>query len=84
MNNGQNDEKWHKFVEALFKTANMPEVTVDQLEAGTYTNAQIAEKLRESPLELMSLVASVSELGGGDASRRQVLSFAVDMVDKEK
>ncbi len=80
MSDQQEQKKWQNFVETAFKAADLPEVTEDQLEAGTYTNAQIAEKLRADPLKLISLLMGVSTLGGC-AEKRSVLSFAVDMID---
>lgn len=71
-------KKWAEFVESAFKAARLPEVEENQLETGTYTNAQIAEKVGD-PFRLMQLLMALPE-GGGDASRRQILSFAVDML----
>ena len=82
MTNGQNEEKWEEFVEAAFKAADLPEVEEDRLETGTYTNAQIAEKLRDDPMKLMSLLMQIENMGGY-AKKRSILSFAVDMVDSE-
>lgn len=73
------DVEWQAFVESVFKAANMPEVEVDKLEAGTYTNAQIAQKLKANPERLFSLLAQVTNMGS-PAEKRSVLSFAVDML----
>lgn len=80
MSEGDAQEKWDKFVESAFANANLPEVSEDQLETGTYTNRQIAERFRDEPLRLLGLLMSLPE-GGGAASRRSVLSFAVDMMN---
>jgi len=79
MADGQNDTKWQKFVESAFKAAGLPEVTADQLETGTYTNAEIAEKFRGNPIELLNLLMGVSNQGG-PAEKRNILSLAVDMI----
>jgi len=78
------EEKWQKLVNSAFEAAKLPEVTEDQLETGTYTNAQIAEKMRDKPVKFLSLLMDISQMGGGNASRRSILSFAVDMVDEEE
>lgn len=73
------EAKWQQFVETAFKAAGLPEVTENQLEPGTYTNAQIAEKMRGKPTKLLALLMQVSKTGGV-AEKRSILSFAVDMV----
>lgn len=79
----KDQEKWDKFVESAFAAANLPEVPEDQLEVGTYTNRQIAERFRDNPMGLLALLMQLPK-GGGAASRRSILSFAVDMRDSEE
>ncbi len=74
----EQEAKWQKFVETSFKAAGLSEVDQSQLETGTYTNAQIAEKLRDDPQKLLSLLMNVSNMGN-EAEKRSILSFAVDM-----
>ena len=78
----QNEEKWNEFVEKAFEAAGLPEVSEDQLETGTYTNAQVAEMYRNDPTRLLSLLMGVSNLGN-PAEKRSILSFAVDMDQKK-
>lgn len=73
------DNKWEAFVEAAFKAAGLPEVAEEELEVGTYTNQQIAERFRSDPMRLMTLLMQLP--GGGPASRRSILSFAVDLIE---
>ena len=65
-------------VAIAFETANLHEVDENELEIGTYTNAQVAVKC-SSPTQLVALLMKLPD-GGGNASRRSVLSFAVDMI----
>jgi len=83
MTDPQKEAKWQKFVESAFKTAKLPEVKEEELEIGTYTNAQVAEKFRDDPLGLLKLLMGLSKMGGGNASRRSILSFAVDMIEEK-
>jgi len=76
------EEKWVAFVGAAFKAANLPDVPEDQLETGTYTNRQIADKFRSNPARLLGILMDLP--GGNDASKRAILSFVVDMVDEEQ
>lgn len=71
-------ERGKKFVESAFKAADLPEIDEANLELGTYTNQQIAEKINK-PESLLALLMNLS--GGDNASRRSILSFAVDMID---
>ncbi len=73
------DKKYQQLVEKSFEAAGLPEVDVKDLETGTYTNAQIGEKLRSNPLKLVQLLMRLSVIGGDVASKRSILSFAVDM-----
>ena len=77
------EEKWQQFVSAAFSAAKLPEVTPDQLETGTYTNVQIADKLRDDPLRLTALLMKVENVGS-NVSKRSILSFAVDIIESEK
>ncbi|MFZ5424294.1 MAG: hypothetical protein ACOZAO_00685 [Patescibacteria group bacterium] len=70
-------EKGKQLIESAFKAANLPEVQENELETGTYTNMQIA-KMFDDPAELISLLMALPK-GGGNASRRSILSFAVEM-----
>ena len=79
MTDRQDNGEWQKFTEAVFKAADLPEVTEDQLEPGTYTNAQIAEKLRDDPIKFMGLMMDVSNMGN-QVQKRSLLSFIVDMI----
>lgn len=80
MSANPNYAKYQEFVEKAFAVAGLPEVDETQLEIWTYTNAQIAEKMRGKPEELLSLLMRVSDLGS-EAEKRSILSFAVDMSD---
>lgn len=77
------DEKWELFVEKAFAAADLPEVPVDMLEAGTYTNTQIAEKFRQDPVGLVALLMALPK-NGSVASRRSILSFAVETIEAKK
>jgi len=77
------EAKWLDFVTVAFEAAKLPEVARNELEAGTYTNAEIAEKLRADPERLMSMLMDVSKMGSPSA-KRSILSFAVDMIESEK
>ncbi|MBI2121915.1 MAG: hypothetical protein HYT98_02225 [Candidatus Sungbacteria bacterium] len=68
-------EKGQEFFKKAFEVADLPEVDGDVLEQGTYTNRQIAEKAG-SPEKLLSLLMNVS---GDRATKRSILSFAVEM-----
>lgn len=67
-----------------FETAGLPEVNESQLEAGTYTNAQLAEKMRGDPGKLIHLLMNVSTMGNSPAAKRSILSIAVDMIDEKE
>lgn len=75
--------KWQRFVTTAFKAAELPEIAEDQLETGTYTNAQIAEKLRDDPMKLLSLLMGVSRMGS-HLDKRSMLSFAIEITESEK
>ena len=77
------DAKWQNFVAAAFNAAELPEVGENDLELGTYTNAQIAEKLRGNPGRLLSLLMNVSKMGS-PAQKRSILSFAVESIESER
>lgn len=70
-------EKGRQLVEETFAAAKLPEVDENELETGTYTNVQIARKC-DDPLNLVIILMNLPE-DGGNASRRSILSFAVDM-----
>ena len=72
------EEKWQDFVDKAFKVIDLPEVDTEDLEVGTYTNAQIAEHFRKNSLGLVSLLDKLP--GSSVASRRSILSFVVDML----
>ncbi|MFC1598842.1 hypothetical protein ACFL2U_02470 [Patescibacteria group bacterium] len=69
-------EKGKELFEKAFETAGLPEVEERDLETGTYTNQQIAEKF-DDPKDLLVLLMKLP--GGDPASKRSILSFAVDM-----
>lgn len=75
------DAKYQAFVEKAFEAAGLPEIKEEDLEAGTYTNAQIAERLRNDPFQLLALLMRVSNLGN-EAEKRSILSFAVDLIEE--
>ncbi len=79
----RDEGKWQKFVETAFKAAGLPEITEDQLEPGTYTNQQVADRFRDDPIRLVSILMDLPK-SGSPASDRSVLSFAVDMMDNEE
>jgi len=70
-------EKGKEFIQSAFKAANLPEVNKNQLETGTYTNQEIA-KMFNDPRDFMVALMRLPH-GGGKASRRSILSFAVDL-----
>lgn len=78
-NPAENEQEahWQEIVEIAFEVAGLPEVDPSQLEIGTYTNAQIAEKLRGDTGRLLTLLRRVSNLGN-EAAKRNILSIAVD------
>ncbi len=78
----QSDIKWYMLVAKAFKAAELPEVTKDQLEAGTYTNLEIAEKFRGDRMRLVMLLMNLPQ-AGGHASMRSILSFAVEQIESE-
>lgn len=65
-----------EFFTKVFEAAGLPEVDEKDLEPGTYTNRQIAEKV-VSPEDLLFMLMGL--LGGCQASKRSILSFMVDM-----
>ena len=69
-------EKGKEFIERAFRAADLPEVNEADLEPGTYTNQQIAEKVK-NPVELLALLMNLP--GDDRASNRSVLSFAAEM-----
>ena len=71
-----NTEKGQEFFKKAFETAGLPEVKEEDLETGTYTNRQIAEKCAD-PKDLLVLLMKLP--GGDPASKRSILSFAIDM-----
>ena len=79
----QSDIKWYTLVAKAFETAGLPEFTKDELEAGTYTNLEIAEKFRDDPMRLVTLLMHLPQ-AGGHASMRSVLSFAVENIESQK
>ncbi len=66
--------QWQEFVKSQFEAAGLPEVDPSQLETGTYTNAQIAEKFRGRPEELRALLNRVPRTGN-EAEKRNILSL---------
>ncbi len=73
-------QKGKEFIEAAFKAANLPEVKETDLEPGTYTNQQIAEKV-DNPEKLLALLMGLP--GNDRASKRSILSFAIEMEEPE-
>lgn len=71
------EDKWRVLVKAAFDAAGLPEVDEKDLETGTYTNKQIAERFRDRPKKLIELLISVTGFGS-EAERRSILSFVVD------
>lgn len=65
-----------ELVEETFAAAGLPEVDESELEAGTYTNRRLAEMAGG----LTKLLGLLVRLPGNDpASKRSILSFAVEM-----
>lgn len=83
-NSSKNDQeaKWNQFVEHVFKKANLPEVDPSQLEAGTYTNAVIAQAFRHNPEWLVVALTRISHLD--PATKRSMLSFQVEILQTLK
>ena len=75
-------EQGQKLFEEMFKAADLPEVEESDLEPGTYTNQQIAEKFGD-PKDLILLLMKLPQ-GVGNASKRSTLSFAVDQYFSNK
>lgn len=73
------DDVWQKLLNTAFEAAGLPEVKEEELETGTYTNAQMISKVKEYPV-LLGLLLSLPK-GASAASNRSVLSFAVDALN---
>lgn len=71
-------EKGKELIEKAFETAGMPEVEEAELEPGTYTNLQLAQKAG-SPEKFVTLLMKLPD--GSPASKRSILSFAVEKDD---
>lgn len=70
-----------KLMAAAFEAAELPEVDETDLEIGTYTNLQLAEKSGSPEKLLMLLMRLPREINS--ASRRSIMSFAVEMWEGE-
>ena len=68
-------EEGKAMIQQAFEATGLPEVEEKDLELGTFTNRQIAEKF-EAPAELILILMGLPE--GSPASMRSILSFAVD------
>ncbi len=77
MSDWSDTELGKQLVEAAFKAANLPEIDEASLEPGTYTNQQIAKKV-DNPEKFVALLLGLPS-GDDFASKRSILSFAVDM-----
>ena len=76
MSDWLNTDDGRNLFEKVFEAAGLPEVEEKDLEPGTYTNLQLAEMAR-SPEKLLALLMKVP--GNDPASKRSILSFAVEM-----
>ena len=74
-------EKGKTLIKSAFDDAGMPEVTKDQLEVGTYTNADLAAFFND-PMEFLMMTMKVSKSGDSPVSKRSVMSFAVEMLPR--
>jgi hypothetical protein len=75
-----NTKKGQDLVREAFKAAGMPEVKETDLETGTYTNQQIAEKF-EDPMMFLTMLMQLP--GDDPVVKRSVLSMAVDMQQQQ-
>ena len=74
-------ETGKELVEKAFKAVDLPEVDEKDLEPGTYTNRQLAKMIAGPG----SLVVLLMRLPGNDpASKRSILSFAVEKIQSEE
>ena len=74
-------ERGEELFESMFETAELPEIDSKDLEPGTYTNRQIAEKF-DDPAELIEVLMSLP--GNSPASNRSVLSVYVKKMESDK
>ncbi len=72
-------DPYKQLIEKAFIETGLPEVSESQLETGTYTNAQIVEKLVKKLFVLFVLLARFREMNTDSATKRSMLSFAVEM-----
>lgn len=70
-------DQYHRILQGAFMKAGLEEVSQDQLPEGTYTNAQIIEKMRTDFMKLISMLMEVSQLNDLNG-RRIMLCYAVD------
>ena len=71
------NEKGKEFAEAAFKAAGIEEPKGVSLEPGTYSNEQIARKF-SNPLQFLGFMKQIGDMGGSEASKRSIASFAID------
>ena len=70
-------EDGQELFEAIFKAVDLSEVEERDLEIGTYTNRQIAEKF-DDPRKLTAILMSLPNTS--PASKRSIMSFTVDLL----
>jgi hypothetical protein len=70
-------DQYHRILQSAFQKAGLDEVTEDQLSEGTYTNAQIVEKMHTDFMNLITMLMEVSHVHDL-TGRRTFLCYAVD------
>ncbi len=74
-------ERGKALIKSAFDDAGMHEVTKDQLEVGTYTNADLAAFFSD-PMEFLIMTTKMSKSGTSPVSKRSIMSFAVEMLPR--
>lgn len=80
-NAAESERAWQVFAERAFAAVGLPEVDVSELKSGSYTNAQIAQKLRYLPNQLLIILMGTAQMGTPE-NRRDLLSAATDEILK--
>lgn len=71
------DPKYLVMLGLVFKVARLPEITEIQRPPGSYTNAQLIEKMAAYPYDLVRLLMRVPK-GNSESFNRKLLSAEVD------
>ena len=76
-------EQGKSLIKSAFDDAGMPEVTKDQLEVGTYTNADLATFFSD-PMDFLMMAMKMSGSVASPTSKRSIMSFAVEMLPRHE